>query len=178
MKYVAILVALAGLVAFMLYKPSAGSRVDGLRLEQGGLVAGGETYDVTWDDATELAGDARILAAVYNKGLPVITHDLVLTSGDFSDPAKVDITSRGGGNYVWRAKEKPEGSALFLHVIPASPAVLEAVQAVATGQAVVLRGRKAKPAQITRRSDQAASRLNHDNHAFFLLEELRAPAAP
>ncbi len=77
--------------------------------------------------------------------LPLLSHDVLVTSGDFADPAKVD----GSVNillhrFSWHAlgAAAPQGSINLLHTVPASRAILAQLYQLRYGDVVLVSGRE------------------------------------
>jgi len=139
--------------------------------ESGALTYGGEAYKAAFADAYDFEGAVRVVTRVYNEDFPFFTHDLALGTEDYADPAKVEISARGGGNYYWRSKIKPEGSLIFLHVIPASLDLGRTLERLKLGQRVAVSGWSEAHSRVER-ADGNWIALGHANHKFVVLEQL------
>jgi hypothetical protein len=171
-----VVLALAVIVYVLLRPPSVVKIARGMEvgLESGTIAYRGAVYTGEWGEPLTRAGTVRLSERAWRKWMPIVTADLALASGDFSDPELVAIESLGGGNMVWRAREQPEGTLVVLHIVPANPAVAKAVSRLAEGESVELAGREELRGSIES-STGAWVRLGHSNHRFFLVTEVRAP---
>ncbi|MCH8126452.1 hypothetical protein IIC38_10865 [candidate division KSB1 bacterium] len=56
--------------------------------------------------------------------MPIFTHDVILTTEEFSDPEFVKIDPVKNGQTRWRARQKPQGTLTMLHLIPENSEIL------------------------------------------------------
>lgn len=172
MNHVKILIIAAAALGIYLYlQPPSTAKVvrdTSIDTQEGTLRYQGNDYQAQWGEATEHAGDVRYTGRAYWKYAPFFTHDIILTTGEFSDPEIVEIAPVKDGNTRWRANKRPEGSFLVLHLIPANPEVLAGLDAIREGEPVKLLGQEEKDSRITG-SDGSVTRLTHDNHRFLLV---------
>lgn len=140
-------------------------------LEAGTIVYNGVAYTASWGEPKTREGVVRHIVRAYAKHVPVVTYHLVLTTGEFSDPAIVTIDHNGGGNYIWRSKKQPEGTLIVLHTVPESDVVFKALRGIGEGDRVKIAGR-----DETRSAIEAENggylRLGHSNHAFVLVSHV------
>lgn len=97
-------------------------------------------YATSWGPEVSFAGQVRDIARARFRDVPMITHDVVVTTGDFSDPARVSCSPLHNGSIVWRSEVRPQGELHVLHVLPASEAAFEALVELEPGAEVTLVG--------------------------------------
>lgn len=99
----------------------------------------GQRYEVgTADDTEQLVGYLHQIRRDHEERFPVLTHDIVLVTGDFNDPERVTIHRLRSHTASWEAQRKPEGKFLVAHLIPRSAEVADALQALRPGERVSL----------------------------------------
>ena len=103
--------------------------------------------------------------------MPIVTYNMILTSGEYNDPEIVSIENKGGGNYYWRAKKQPQGSIMFYHLIPSSAEIQNKLDDLEVGRAVTLRGKISENNKIVS-SDDYYVQLNHSNHKYILVGDV------
>ncbi|MFC1807100.1 hypothetical protein ACFL0T_01885 [Candidatus Omnitrophota bacterium] len=172
-KTIAVVVIII-LVYFYFKAPSADSIVEAMNVNRlkGTIEYKGVTYTAKWSSLRTHKGEIRYIGRAYDKSAPYITNDAIVTTGDFSDPSKVNVTPIRNGNMSWSAPEKPTGTLIVLHFIPANKAVYDDLKQLESGQNVKFIGREEVDSKITG-SDKSFIGLGHDNHKFFLLEKVR-----
>jgi hypothetical protein len=104
--------------------------------------------------AVEFAGVVRHVSPVRMDGLRILTHDVLITSGDYADP-KVVSTSVINHHFRWRATGATHvnGKINLLHTVPADEAVYRRLMAVRKWDEVVIAGREIKAIEAYRRDD-------------------------
>ncbi len=116
------------------------------------------------------AGRVRVYVRADHGDMPVITHEGVVTTGEFSDPEKVEIGPLRGGSTWWRAKHRPRGTLMVLHLIPADAAVAAVLDGIGEGETWTFTGFGVIDQTIVR-DDGHRVRLGHDNHRFLLVTD-------
>lgn len=88
-------------------------------------------------------GTANHISPIRISRFPMLTHDLLIVSGDFADPAKTS-TSVANHHFTWRSltREKPAGSINLLHVVPSSQEIYLQLLEIRKGDQVVITGRE------------------------------------
>lgn len=104
--------------------------------------------DTQWGDETSFTGLVRDVEQAYYEGVPAISHNVLVTSGDFSDPEIVDFSRFRNGALSWRAQVQPEGSVHVLHLIADDPATFEQLQDLDIGDQVTISGREERDGKI------------------------------
>ena len=108
-------------------------------------IGGGTQWHIIYDQAgsSVFSGLVRYIAA--NRGLdfPILSHDVLVTSGDYSDPAVVAV-SVVDHHLSWNTQTVtiPKGNINLLVIIPANTGIYDQLQAVHNGQQVKIVGRK------------------------------------
>ena len=164
---VVLIIAVA--IYVMMRPPSAAKIIRGMEVSipAGTIEYADVRYTATWSDSIVRSGDIRYLSRAYTKSVPMVIYDVVLTSGEFSDPSIVEIESTGGGNFYWRAGKQPQGTLVVLHVIPENEVVLRSLEAVDEGSRIEIVGRDEVDGSIEG-ADGSFLRLRHGNHKFVL----------
>jgi hypothetical protein len=74
---------------------------------------------------------------------PFLTHDILITTGDYSDPSKV-ILSLSNHHFMWVSKTKsaPKGTANLLHAVPENEEIYRQLLQVQRGKRVEIKGRE------------------------------------
>jgi len=140
-------------------------------IEGGTIEYEGVTYSAEWGEETSHTGDLRYIGRAYDSNAPFITNDAVVTTGEFSDPAIVEIAPMKNGSTHWQSRKKPKGTLIALHFIPASFEVFEALNFLEQGQTVEFVGREETDSKIEG-SNGSLVGLRHDNHRFLLVERV------
>jgi hypothetical protein len=108
-----------------------------------------EARDLYWKITFEKKGDSQFAGLVrhvspirINK-LRILTHDILVTSGDYADPALVH-TSVFNHKFSWRSSStsRPQGTINLLHTIPANEEIYRQLLQVRQGDEVVIAGRE------------------------------------
>jgi hypothetical protein len=103
--------------------------------------------------------------------MPIVTYDLIVTWGEFSDPDIVRIRSGGGGNYFWRADKRPDGDLTVYHTVPGSVDAQVALDDAETGAEIRITGRISSNNRIEG-DDGSLVGVRHSNHKFILVEDV------
>ena len=166
---------LAALAAFLYLRGPSAARIVSdtiIAIEDDSIQYKAVRYEAEWSEQVTHAGDIRLIDRAKYKSAPFFTHHAVLTTGEYSDPKIVKIGDSGGGNFYWTAKKQPEGTLVALHFVPRDATVLRALKRIDEGDAVALVGREEIDGQV-KGSDNSYLSLQHDNHKYLLLEEVR-----
>lgn len=170
----ALLVLVVAAAFLYLRGPSASQIVSNtvIATERGTIQYKTATYEAEWGPEVTHSGDVRLIDRAKYKSAPFFTHHAVLTTGEYSDPAIVKLGDSGGGNFYWTAKKQPEGTLLALHFVPRDPIVLRALKRIDEGDSIAFVGREEIDSNING-SNGSYIRLQHNNHRYLLLEEVR-----
>ena len=168
-------VAVLALVGLVLYcrGPSASTVVGDtfIQRDEGWLRYKETRYEAEWGPEIVYAGDARFIERAKYKSAPFFTHHAVITTGEFSDPDLVNLRHNGGGNFIWAAPRKPEGTIIVPHLVPLDRDVLARLKSIDDGDAVELIGRDEVDSRIDG-DDGSWIQLNHSNHKYVLVERV------
>lgn len=168
-KLLLLIVAIGGLYFYFTWQPSTSSIVEGMTFGEQ-VTYNGQTYYTDWGDSETATGYLRRIDRHYSKNMPIITYDLVVTTGDFSNPDIVELTHQGGGNYYWRAKTKPSGTLVIYHTIPSGALPQSELDGLEEGDTVTIQAKVSQNSEI--KSDTGAFfKLVHDNHKVILVED-------
>lgn len=170
-QLIIVILIIGGLYLYLDWKPS-GSRIAADMDVGEVIIYQGKVYTSDWAmDSEEIEGFLRRKDRHYDKNMPVITYDLILTTGEFSDPEIVKLRNKGGGNYYWRAKKQPEGTLVVYHSVPSSPEAQNGLDRMEQGKHIVLVGSISQNNEIRSNSGEFV-KLMHGNHKFILLEKI------
>jgi hypothetical protein len=100
----------------------------------------GELYPSQWTPEEELGGIVNQVARGHFSQLPFVTHAVVLVTGDYADPEKVQIGDLEDHQVNYAATSTPNGTIVLVHVVPADAAALAALRQLKPGQWATLQG--------------------------------------
>ena len=165
-------IVVACLYYYVTWKPSTESIVNNMEFGDH-ITYNGQAYHSSWTKNTEsIEGYIRRIDRHYDKNIPIITYNLVITTGDYNDPDIVDVRHKGGGNYRWSSKTNPSGSIIFYHTVPINSYAQSKLDGLAEGDTVEILARISKNSEI--RSDSGAFvKLMHINHKIILVEDIK-----
>jgi len=148
-----------------------------LDLEAGRIDYAGITYEALWTEETiRFEGDLRYAGRAYSRELPMVTHDAVLTTGDFSDPKLVKVSPLKKGSGTWRSKSSskgtPKGTLVALHFIPSDLGIHGQLTRLREGDSVEIEGRVETDSRVDA-SNGGFWRLNHSNHKLVLVTAVK-----
>ncbi|PIU61201.1 MAG: hypothetical protein COS85_21640 [Armatimonadetes bacterium CG07_land_8_20_14_0_80_59_28] len=103
--------------------------------------------EITWkiyyesNSLSRFRGKVRFAAPIRERNLDIVTHDILVTSGQYADPEMVS-TSVSGHIYTWRSGKtsEPSGAINLLHTVPASKGVYESLCKIRDGDKVTISG--------------------------------------
>lgn len=97
------------------------------------------TYEKTAD--TTFTGLVRHVSPIRLSMMPFLTHDILVTMGDYADASKV-TTSVVSHHFQWAAltQNHPQGEIHLLHTVPRNAEIYQQLLAIRTGQQVVITG--------------------------------------
>jgi hypothetical protein len=175
-KWIVILVlalVVVGAIYFFTRDPSASSIAEEMKHnDDGSIMYQGVLYSSDWGNTLTVEGYLRIKDRHYNEHVPIVTYDLIITTGDFSDPEEVEIRAKGGGTYIWRSRKRnPEGMLVAYHTVPAGPEAQDKLDDMDEGAEIRLTGRLSRNSEI-RGDDGSFLRLGHKSHKFILVEDV------
>jgi len=169
-------VAVIALAIFLwLRRPSSRGIAKEMQLDvkAGRIDYKGITYEASWSDETHrFEGDLRYVGRAYSGDLPLVTHDAILTTGDFSDPKLVKVSPLKNGSGSWRAKSRPDGTLVALHFIPSNLAIHRQLAGLREGDTVEIEGMVETDSRVDA-SNGGYWRLNHSNHKLVLVTAVK-----
>jgi len=100
------------------------------------------TIDYEYPDKSTFAGVVRHISHWHNNNVPFMSHDLLITSGDYADPAIVNTWVFDHKYFYHYKKGHPDGKINLLHIFPASPEVYQQLQQIRKWDNVSISGRE------------------------------------
>jgi hypothetical protein len=101
------------------------------------------TIDFEGGGTAEFAGIVRHTSSIREDGLRILTHDVLVTSGDYADPQVVGVSVLNHRFNWWSSgTERPSGRINLLHTIPASEEVYRRLLEIRMWDEVVVTGRE------------------------------------
>lgn len=98
------------------------------------------SYELPIDST--FTGLVRHISPIRESRFPILTHDILVTSGDFADSQKVK-TSVFNHHFSWSAgNEAPKGKINLLHTVPANKEIYDQLFALRNGDTVRIAGRE------------------------------------
>ncbi|MDR3577288.1 MAG: hypothetical protein P4L50_25790 [Anaerolineaceae bacterium] len=98
-------------------------------------------YDYPQDST--FSGLVRHVSPIRLSQFPMLSHDILVTSGDYADSALVttDVTNH---HFVWYSQEngKPKGTINLLHTVPINLAIYQQLLQIHDGSQVKISGRE------------------------------------
>ena len=104
----------------------------------------GRTWSIAFEKNEEstFTGIVRHDSRWMNPGMPFMTHDILVTTQDFSSPQLV-TTFVIDHHYIYRSKEQhPKGGIYLLHIFPATQDVFDSLQKIKKWDEVSITGRE------------------------------------
>jgi hypothetical protein len=92
-------------------------------------------------------GKIRHISVNYEPAFPFLTHDILVTSGDFANPLLVD-TSVSNHHFYWSAAKEPIGSINLLHVVVLDPDLYDQLMQLHADDWVSINGREILTIQL------------------------------
>jgi len=114
-----------------------------------------ESDDFYWKIIFEKAEDSTFQGTVRHNSpirinrFRILTHDTLVTFGEFSDPTIVD-TSVSNHRFRWYSEQttQPKGTINLLHTVPASEEVFQQLRTIQAGDPVIITGREVQRIQV------------------------------
>lgn len=161
-------IIVCGLGFYFNWKPSASGIANEMEIGET-ITYKGTQYISDWAaNSSKINGYLRQKDRHYDKNMPIVTYDLILTSGDYNDPELVKIRNKGGGNYYWSAQKKPEGTLIVYHTVPSSLEAQNKLDYIDQGTTITLVGKISENSEIKGDSGGFV-KLMHNNHKFILV---------
>jgi hypothetical protein len=114
-------------------------------IAQGSAVTPSGHWRITYQSPTEseFHGVARIVSSWWDRSMPFMSHDVLVVTQDFADPARTRAHVRHHMfSYQPIGAEPARGSINLLHVVPATDTVYATFQRLRVGDRIVVRGRE------------------------------------
>jgi hypothetical protein len=106
-------------------------------------IASGQHWDVSYEQNYDrvFEGEIRHISMNHEPNFPIISYDILVTSGDFSDP-KLVSTSVENHHFTWisTSHNAPQGTINLLHTVPKDQVTEEKLSAIKNGDKVLIRG--------------------------------------
>ncbi len=165
-----IILVLVALVWWLRQPPSAARIIDDTRVSVNDdyVEYDGQRYLADWGKTTRHVGDVRVFTRAYHRVAPFVTHEAVLTTGDFSDPDLVEVSPIRKGSMSWSARTRPKGTLIVLHFVPADRDVLSRLELLREGDRVELAGHEVSDHRITAGLGRTLQ-VNGSNHKFLMV---------
>lgn len=105
------------------------------------LAAGDFYWQVTYEKPTrsEFAGLIRYVGPIRERTARILTHDILVTSGDYANPALVR-TRVSNHHFTWWADSQPQGRINLLHTVPANEELYRQLLELREGDQVTITG--------------------------------------
>lgn len=105
--------------------------------------SGGESWKIRYEskNTTIFEGLVRHTSPINERAFPLLSHDILVTSGDFSDPSIVR-TSVSNHRFYWYSEQqnRPQGTINLLHTVPSSEEIYQQLAEVRKGDRVRIKG--------------------------------------
>jgi hypothetical protein len=103
----------------------------------------GQSWQLSYEALHErnFTGLVRHDSRIEEPSFSILTHDILVTSGDYANPEKVD-TSVSNHHFTWYAKDPSnlQGAINLLHTVPMNEEIEEQLNAIKNGDQVVITG--------------------------------------
>jgi hypothetical protein len=106
--------------------------------------ADGKRWDVQFEYTTNstFTGVVRHTSRWREADVPFMSHDILVTTGEFADPDLVR-TSVSNHHFLWRSQnQKPDGTINLLHIFPANEEIFNQLLDIETWDTVTITGRE------------------------------------
>ena len=105
----------------------------------------GANWEVTYEKSkdTVFQGYVRHISINHISKFPFLTHDILITTGDFADPDLV-YTNVTNHHFYWQSlnKDYPQGTINLLHVVPENEDIYQQLLRIRNGDTVSISGRE------------------------------------
>ncbi len=120
----------------------------------------GESWEITYEGGANKAftGLIRHVTPIREIGFPLLTHDILVTSGDYADP-EIVRTSVSNHHFTWLADgvEQVAGSIHLLHAVPQNDDIYRTLLDLRKGDWVRISGREILSIEHYNRQSELAS---------------------
>jgi hypothetical protein len=104
----------------------------------------GTHYAGHWsDDAKTFSGTIQWTGQAAKSAVPLITHEVLVTTGEYSDPKVVQIEPVVDHHTTWKfvaGRTALDGTIHIVHCVPSTPEVYDALGGLTVGQNVSIQG--------------------------------------
>jgi len=102
-------------------------------------------YSIDYENSksSQFNGLVRFIAPINESRFPVLSHDILITTGDYANPEKVK-TSVSNHHYSWKSNSAsaPVGSINLLHTVPMNQQIYDQLISIRKGDQVTIQGRE------------------------------------
>jgi len=106
-------------------------------------IPGGNHWEINYEDSHEVIFQGLVLhnSPIREKGWEIMTQDILITTGDFSNPALV-YTKVSDHHFIYRYETEaaPVGTINLLHTLPVSEDIDRQLQRIKPGDEVFVKG--------------------------------------
>jgi hypothetical protein len=105
----------------------------------------GYQWSITYENITDSTFDGlvRHISPIRENKFPMLSHDILVTSGDFSNPAKVKASvSNHHFVYNYEINDPPKGTINLLHAVPKTDEIRNQMLSIRNGDHVKITGRE------------------------------------
>ena len=103
----------------------------------------GQTWVLSYEADREryFSGTVRHTSIINESRFALLTHDILVTSGDFADPSLVE-TSVSNHHFTWMSKNDsiPSGTINLLHTVPMNHEIRQQLDSIQNGDKVLITG--------------------------------------
>ncbi len=113
-----------------------------LSLNKRTITSGGKEWQIKLERKTKKTYKGKVRHAEKNNipYFPIISHDILVTTGDYANP-KIVFTSVSNNRFYWSTNDgMPKGSINLLHTVPADEAIYKKLNAIDNGDMVTISG--------------------------------------
>jgi hypothetical protein len=133
-------------------------------------------WRVTFEKAetSESAGIVRHVSPIREGRLPILTHDVLVTSGEYADPDIVRV-SVVNHRFTWHssASARPKGRINLLHTVPADEEVYRQLLEIRSWDQVVIEGREILKIRVYDRDGELRGEWHDTGCNTLLVESVR-----
>jgi len=106
-------------------------------------ITSGQHWNLSYeqDHDREFTGIVRFISMDHETNFPIISFDILITSGDYSSPDLV-TTSVANHHFTWMnlGKTSPQGTINLLHTVPMNQAIEDKLAAIKNGDTITIQG--------------------------------------
>jgi hypothetical protein len=107
------------------------------------MLEDGRAYDISYETSSkrDFTGLVRHASDIHESSFAILTEDILVTNGDFSNPDLVH-TSVSDHHFTWSTSNNsdPHGTINLLHTVPINEEVDQALKKVKNGDHVIITG--------------------------------------